>query len=125
MSIGLIGFGSERGWRVSVYAIESRDLYGIAIQGGQCLLQAGDLAFARLKELEGFLCLNADEDGTFPLQDAFGGKLEFVQDEGRLRLRASQNGRNDFSNLLKVSLCPEDRAALAVALKQAIQDAES
>ena len=125
MSVGLIGFGLERGWRVSIYAIEDRDLYGIAIQGGQCLLQVGDLPFGRLKQLQEFLCLDAEEDGAFPLQDAFGGKLEFVQDEGRLRFRASQNDHGDFSNMLKVSFCPEDRAALAAALKQAIEDAES
>src|SRR5664279_215207 len=107
MNFGVLGVGSENGWQVDILVMEGRDLYGVTIRGGRCLLQVGDLAFHRLKQLQQFLEVDPEEESIFLLHGAFGGKLELVQHEEQMSLRVSRDPGDTYPNLLEVTLSPE------------------
>jgi hypothetical protein len=124
MRIGLAGIGTERDWQVDIDAMAESEHYGLTITSRQYWLQVAGLALDRLVLLQRFLSTNTEQE-RFLLHSAFGGKLEFVRHEGKLALRIVEAAKESDTNLLEITLHPEDRTALAAALGQAIEDANS
>jgi len=123
MTLGLAGTGSEKDWQVDIDEAIGRGLYGVTITSRQYRFQVAGLQFERLVLLRGFLSTSERQE-RFRLLDVFGGKLEFVRDEGRLALRITQVAGELGTNLVALMLQPAEWAALGLALERAIQDVQ-
>ena len=122
MKIGLAGLGREDDWTVEIDEIVGANVCGITMSNRQISLQVSPLSMDIITKLAGFLRSN-EEQGKFHLPGVFGGKLEFVDYEGRLLIRLVEARKSAGTNLLEITLQTGERNSMTSALDQAIEDA--
>jgi hypothetical protein len=123
MNIGSAGLGIHGDWKVELTDIIDRGIYNIFISNGRVSLRLVGLSFSRVRLIAGVIA--EESDGVRHMEDAFGGTLEFVDYQKRLVLRVIHEAGDVGANLVEIFLEREERLNLAIALKEAIEDATS
>ena len=123
MEFGLTGIGREKNWIVEIDSILETNFFGLEFSNQRFCIRIVGLTLDKIKEFHCILEVCKIKK-HLQMQAAFGGRIEVVNIEGRIMIRIVDTSGKFGINMAEVVLEPEEFGSLAVALGQALTEAE-